>query len=330
MRAHAVSVLAPRRVALASLDLPEIGPGQTQVRTLYSGISAGTELLAYRGQLDPSLPLDESLGALQGTFEYPFCYGYSCVGRVEQSDDLAEGALVFDFHPHQDRFFVPTAELIPLPGVHPRHATLFPLVETSLQIALDAGPIQEEPVVVLGLGVVGMLTSLLLARAGARVTAAEPRQWRRSLAASVGIEAVEPGELGDVVKRETGGDGVSLVVEASGSPDALPAALDLLRHEGHALVASWYGTKDVTLPLGGAFHRRRLTIRSTQVSTIPSHLSARWSLERRRSVVQGLLSQLPLQALATHTVPFRDAAAAFAALDRGDEGIVHIALSYEE
>ena len=325
-----MSFLAPRRVALASLDLPEITPGQTRVRTLYSGISAGTELLAYRGQLDSSLPLDESLGALKGTFEYPFCYGYSCVGRVEESDELPQGTLVFAFHPHQDRFVVPTTDLIPLGDVDPRQATLFPLVETTLQIALDAGAVHEEPVVVLGLGVVGMLTAVLLSRAGARVTAAEPRLWRRALAGTIGIEAVEPGELGDVVKRETGGDGVSLVVEASGSPDALPPALDLLRHEGHALVASWYGTKDVTLPLGGSFHRRRLTIRSTQVSTIPSHLSARWTLERRRSVVKSLLTDLPLEALATHTVPFAEAAAAFASLDRGDEGIAHIALSYEE
>lgn len=330
MRAHAVSFLAPRRVALAPLDLPEIGSGQTLVRTLYSGISAGTELLAYRGQLDPSLPLDESLGALQGTFEYPFRYGYSCVGRVEKSDELTEGTLVFAFHPHQDRFVAPSGDLIPLGSVGARQATLFPLVETSLQIALDAGAVQEEPVVVIGLGVVGLLTSVLLARGGARVTAAEPKRWRRAVAASLGIEAVEPHELGDVVKRETDGEGVPLVVEVSGSPDALPAALDLLRHEGHALVASWYGTNDVTLPLGGAFHRRRLTIRSSQVSTIPSGLRARWTVERRRSVVQSLLPRLPLSQLATHTMPFRDAPAAFAALDRGDEGIVHVALSYEE
>ena len=315
---------------MASLDLPEIGPGQTLVRTLYSVISAGTELLAYRGELDPSLPLDETLGALKGTFEYPFRYGYSCVGRVEESDELAEGTLVFAFHPHQDHFVAPTPELITLGDVDPRLATLFPLVETTLQVALDAGPVQEEPVVVLGLGVIGILTAALLRRAGARVTAGEPKQWRRALAGSLGIDAVDPAELPDVVKRETEGNGVSLVVEASGSPSALPPALDLLRHEGHVLVASWYGTKDVTLPLGGAFHRRRLTIRSTQVSTIPAHLSARWTRDRRRSTAQGLLGELPLDVLATHTFPFRDAPGAFAALDRGDEGLVHVALSYEE
>ena len=316
-------------MGIAERDLPSIGPGQTLVRTSYSGISTGTELLAYRGLIDPSLILDESLGALDGTFQFPFSYGYSCVGTVEESDSLSRGSLVFAFHPHQDRFVATTSELIVLEDVDARQATLLPLVETALQVVLDAGMVTEEPVVVHGLGLVGMLTAILLVRAGARVTAGEPRQWRRAIASSVGIDAVEPGELPDVVKAATGGDGVALVVEASGNPDVLAASLDLLGHEGQALVVSWYGTKDVRLPLGGAFHRRRLAIRSTQVSTIPSHLSERWTIERRRATVKRLLGELPLAPLATHTFAFEDAAEAFAALDRGDEGILHVALSYQ-
>ena len=321
MKAHAVSFLAPRRTGTAARDLPPIGPGQTLVRTLFSGISSGTELLAYRGEIDPSLPLDESLGALQGTFAYPFSYGYSCVGEVQESDALEAGTRVFAFHPHQDRFVATTTDLVPLGPIDPRLATLFPLVETSLQITLDAGPVFEERVVVLGLGLVGMLTASLLGRAGARVVAGEPRPWRRAIAASIGIDAVAPEDLPD---------GASLVVEVSGNPEALAGALDLLHHEGEVLVASWYGTKEARLPLGGSFHRRRLAIRSTQVSTIPSRLSAGWTVERRRTTVLRLLGELPLEALATHTVPFDDAAHAFAALDRGDEGIVHIALSYDQ
>ncbi len=322
MRAHAVSFLAPRRVGLAPLDIPDIAPGQTIVRTLYSGISAGTELLAYRGELDPSLPLDESLEGLQGTFTYPFQYGYSCVGRVEKSDgNLRPGTLVFAFRPHQDRFLAATDELVPIGDVDPRHATLFPLVETAFQIVLDAGAVLEEPVVVLGLGAVGLLTAVLLERAGARVTAVDPRAWRREVAGSVGLQAADAGDV----------DGpLSLVVEASGNPAALRQALDLLGHEGEVLVASWYGQKEATLPLGGSFHRRRLTIRSTQVTTIPSGLAARWTLERRRATVQALLPELPLAALATHTFPFEEAPAVFEALDRGDERILHAALSYED
>ena len=315
-------------MTVAPLDLPDLTRGQTRVRTLYSGISTGTELLAYRGQLDPSLPLDETLGALQGTFAYPFLYGYSCVGRVEESDDLPLDSLVFAFHPHQDRFTAPADQLIVLPEVDARAATLVPLVETALQVALDAGAVQHETVIVLGMGVVGMLTAVLLQRAGARVVGAEPRAGRRDVAASVGIDAVDPAELPGRVANETDGQGVPLVIEASGSPAALPPALDLLRHEGHVLVASWYGTKEVVLPLGGAFHRRRLSIRSTQVSSIPAHLTPRWTLRSRRSTVRALLPELPLTSLATHTFPFDDAAAAFAALDGGDEEIVHAALSY--
>jgi 2-desacetyl-2-hydroxyethyl bacteriochlorophyllide A dehydrogenase len=329
MSAHALSFQAPRRVGIAQRDLPPIGPGETLVRTLYSGISSGTELLAYRGQIDPSLPLDESIGALAGTFTFPFFYGYSCVGRVERSDSLPPGALVFAYHPHQNRFVAATRELIVLGDTDARQATLLPLVETALQVVLDAGMVTEEPVVVLGLGLVGMLTALLLARAGARVTAGEPRQWRRALACSLGVDAVDPGNLPDAVKGATGGDGVSLVVDASGNPDVLPAALDLLAHEGQVLVASWYGTKEVRLPLGGAFHRRRLAIRSTQVSTIPSQLGSRWTIGRRREAATRLLDELPLAPLATHTFSFEEAAAAFAALDRGDEGILHVALSYD-
>jgi threonine dehydrogenase-like Zn-dependent dehydrogenase len=118
------------------------------------------------------------------------------------------------------------------------------------------------------------------------------------------------------------------VVEASGNPEALASALPLLAHEGTALVASWYGSKPVTLPLGAEFHRRRLQIRSTQVSTIPVHLQGRWNVERRRAAALELMSDLPLQALATHEFSLADASSAFAAVDRGEEGLLHAALWY--
>ena len=144
--------------------------------------------------------------------------------------------------------------------------------------------------------------------------------WRREAAADLGIETVAP---------ENTPAGVPLVIEVSGRPEALLSALDVLAHEGTALVASWYGSKQVPLPLGGSFHRRRLTIRSTQVSTIPMALAGRWSIERRRAASVELLHDLPLRALATHTFPVSEASVAFAALDRGREGLLHAALCYE-
>jgi 2-desacetyl-2-hydroxyethyl bacteriochlorophyllide A dehydrogenase len=327
MKAQALVFVAPGRVELREVDAGQPGDGEVLVRTAYSGISSGTEMLAYRGELDPDLVLDETIGSLGGTFAYPFAYGYSCAGHVE-GGALAEGTAVFAFHPHQDRFVAAASDVVVVGALPPRQATLFPLVETALQVSLDAGPVLEEPLVVLGLGAVGVLVGLILTRAGARVLAAEPRGWRRRAATAVGLRTVSPEDLPARVAEETRGAGVPLVVEASGNPEALASALPLLAHEGTALVASWYGSKPVTLPLGAEFHRRRLQIRSTQVSTIPVHLQGRWNVERRRAAALELMSELPLQALATHEFSLADAPSAFAAVDRGEEGLLHAALWY--
>jgi 2-desacetyl-2-hydroxyethyl bacteriochlorophyllide A dehydrogenase len=325
VQARRLLFVAPRRVEVAPVDVPEPGPGQVLVRTLHSGISTGTELLGYRGLVDPDLPLDERLGALGGTFGYPFPYGYSCVGEVERATGIPAGTLVFAFHPHQDRFVVDESDVVALPaGIGSREATLFPLVETGLQVSLDAGQVMQETVVVLGLGAVGILTALLLRRAGADVLAADPLAERRELARSLGIPAAAPEEL----PARLPAAGVPLLVELSGAPAALADALPLLAHEGTALVGSWYGRQQVPLPLGGAFHRRRLTIRSSQVSTIPAALAGRWDVARRRSAAAALLDVLPLAALATTEFPFDEAARAYEALDRRAPGVVHTALRY--
>jgi len=321
----------PRQVTVVPAPLRAPDQGEVVVQTLFSGISGGTELLAYRGEVDPDLPLDETLGALGGTFGYPFSYGYSCVGRVVQSrGSVPVGTLVFAFHPHQEHCVVDESDVVVVDDdADPRTVTLFPLVETALQLALDAGQVQHERVVVLGMGCVGLLTSLLLQRAGALVIGSEPEPWRREIAASLGVPTVAPQDLPSRVASETGGLGVPLVVEVSGSPDALGGALSLLAHEGTALVGSWYGSKSVSLPLGEAFHRRRLTIRSSQVSTVPSSLSGRWDVGRRRARARDLLSELPLAALATTEFAFSNSAAAYEAADRRLRGVLHIALQYE-
>jgi len=315
--------VAPRKVEIREAELRRPSRGEVVVDTRYSGISGGSELLVYRGEVPEDLALDDTLDALGGTFSYPFPYGYSCVGQVD-----GRGDAVFLFHPHQDVIVASPDDLVPLPAVAPRTATLLPLVETALQVALDAGPRPGEPVAVLGLGVLGTLTALLLGRAGARPVCAEPSAWRRGLAASLGLRAVAPERLADELRGETGGKGVALAVDASGNPDAPGQALGLLAHEGTLLVASWLGTKLAPLPLGLDFHRKRLTIRSTQVSTIPAAQAGSWTVERRRRVAAELLAELPLAALATDELPLDRAADAFAALDRGRKGLMHVALSY--
>jgi 2-desacetyl-2-hydroxyethyl bacteriochlorophyllide A dehydrogenase len=326
--ATAVAFTAPRLVELVAVDLPSPEDGEVLVRTEWSGISGGTEMLAYRGEVDAAWPLDETIGALGGSFSFPFRYGYSCVGRVERSRaPLAEGRRVFAFHPHQDAFVVAGAEVVPVDDLDPRRATLLPLVETAFQAVLDAGVVLEEVVVVTGLGAVGLLVAVLLGRAGARVVGVEPAEDRRAVAAALGVRAVPPGGL-PAVLADVAPAGVPLLVEASGRPDTLRAGLSHLAHEGEALVVSWYGTKEAQLPLGAEFHRRRLRIRSTQVSTIPAALAGRWTVARRRAVARDLLAELRLDPLATHAFAFSDAAAAFAAVDEGTAGLLHAALWY--
>jgi 2-desacetyl-2-hydroxyethyl bacteriochlorophyllide A dehydrogenase len=329
MTATAVRFVAPGRVELGEVAVRDPADGELLVHAEFSGISGGTEMLAYRGEIDPHLALDETLDALRGTFAYPFSYGYSAVGRVERSRaSIPEGARVFAFHAHQDLFVVTERDVIRLDGEDPRRATLLPLVETALQASLDAGPRPAETVVVLGLGCVGALTAALLARGGAQVIGSEPRQARRRAAAHLGVEAVAPDRVTDRVHEATEGRGVPLLVEASGSPEALSAGLPLLADEGTALVCSWYGTKPVALPLGADFHRRRLVIRSTQVSTIPSNLAARWDRRRRREAARELLSELPLEPLATHVFPFERAPDAYAAVAGDAPDLIHAALRY--
>jgi 2-desacetyl-2-hydroxyethyl bacteriochlorophyllide A dehydrogenase len=327
-RARAVWFVAPYQVELSGATVREPEPGEVLVRTDFSGISGGTELLVYRGQVESGVPRDEALAALAGTFEYPFTYGYSAVGTVEASrTEVREGTCVFAFHPHQDRFVVSGRDVVPVGESDARAATLFPLVETALQISLDAGVRYGEVVLVLGLGPVGILAATLVARSGAFVVASDPRPWRRDVARKCDVEAVEPDGLHEAVAAATRGRGADVLIEATGNPDALGERLDLLATEGVALVASWYGSKPVTLPLGGDFHRRRLEIRSSQVSTLGSR-AARWDRQRRLETTRALLGELPLSALASHTLPFERAADAYAALDRGDDGLVHVALAY--
>ena len=287
------------------------------MRTVYSGISGGTERLVFRGEVPRDLALDDTINALGGTFSYPFCYGYACVGRVE-----GQHPLVFAFHPHQDVFTAAAGDLVALPDVHPATGTLFPLVETALQVTLDAGAGYRDRVVVLGAGVVGLLTALLLTRAGQRPICVEPVEWRRVLAGRLGVDAVAAWEAST--------ESVPLVIDASGNTEAPAAALDMLAHEGTLLIASWFGRKPVHLPLGGAFHRRRLTIRSTQVSTIPARLSGTWTLARRRAEAAALLAELPVSELCTHFFPFTKAAEAFRAVDENAPGLMHAVLAYEE
>lgn len=327
---------APRRIAVVEEALEAPSPGQALVRTLTSAISAGSELLAFRGQLPADTPLDETLGALGGaTFNYPFPYGYACVGEVAAlgpgGDPGWMGRRVFAFQPHATMFVAPVAELLPVPdGLDAERAVFLAQMETAINLVLDGAPLHGENVLVLGLGTVGLLTAALLSRFPlAALAVAEPHARRtqalRALAAPPSLPILADR---DQAGRAFGARGADLVYELSGNPEALDDAIAAAGHEARVVVGSWYGDKRARVDLGGRFHRRRLRIISSQVSHIAPALSGRWDRQRRFEAAWRALADLDVPSLVTHRVPFAEAQAAYELIDRDPADVLQVLLDH--
>ena len=338
--ARAVEFTAPRDVGVIDIPVPAPGPDEVLVETAVSAVSAGTELLVYRGDLDQQTVADEELAALNGDFSYPLRYGYSVVGTVtsvgDGVDPAWEGRTVFGFNPHESHFVADPNDLHPVPGgLDPETAALFANVETAVNFALDGAPRIGERVAVFGQGVVGLLTTAVLARSSAEtVVAVEPRDRRRELAADLGADrTVDPTEVdtAGVVRDLTGG--VDLAVELSGRPETLEVAVDSTGFDGRVLVGSWYGTKRAELGFGDHFHRDRVTVESSQVSTIAPELRGRWDRERRRETAWRELRRLMTEhriagRLVTDRVSVDDAPTAYRRLAADDTEAIQVMFTY--
>ena len=334
--ARALWFTAPRTAELRPESAPSPGASEVRVRAVASALSQGTEMLVYRGEVPDDLPLD--LPTLAGNFGFPIKYGYATIGRVLDTgasvEDLGPGDLVFVHHPHQDVFVVPAAmpvclshELDPLLGLFVAN------LETALNVVHDTPLRLGETVLVFGQGVVGLLVAQLLGLAGAdRVLAVDPLKKRRDLARVVGVdETFEPGnDLPERVLEATAGRGADVAVEVSGSGAALQAAIEAVAVEGTVVAASWYGTKPVTLSLGGHFHRGRVRVRSSQVGRMSPDLGWRWDLARRTETVLGLLPRLYLKELISHRLPFEEAPEAYRLVDERPGEAVQVILTHEE
>lgn len=324
----------PRQVELRTEALPALGAHDVRVDALASAISHGTEMLVYRGQVPSELELD--LPTLRGSFSFPIKYGYASVGHVAEIgsavQSLAVGDLVFVHHPHQTAYVVPAELPIRLPdGLDPMRGVFLANLETAVNIVLDAAPRFGERVAIFGQGVVGLLVSQLARRTGVGCLAViEPVARRRELARQLGADlALGPDEdIPSALRQATDGVGVDLAIEVSGNGAALGQAIDSLAFGGTVVVCSWYGTKPVQLSLGGAFHRRRLRLVSSQVSTIDAALQPRWTPRRRLAVARDLLGALPLEDLISHRLPLRCAAEAYALVDEHPGQTVQVVLSY--
>jgi len=329
MAERALYVTGKREVERRPIELDALGPEEVGVETRVSGISPGTELLVYRDQVPEGFAVDETIDDLEGEFQYPLSYGYAAVGDVrkvgDQVDDCWLGRTVFSFTPHQTAFRSRPDSLFVLPEGLPVSAGVFvPTVETAANLVLDGNPRLDERVVVFGAGVVGLNTIRLL---GAfpleELVVVEPLPRRRELAREFGADVVcDPSEVDGIEEMD-------LAFEITGTPSVLDDAIGAVGYDGRIVVASWYGTKRAAPNLGGRFHRDRIEIVSSQVSTISPELRGRWDRNRRFETVRRWLERIDHERLLTHRIPFDSAEDAYELLEQRPNETLQVVLTYE-
>jgi 2-desacetyl-2-hydroxyethyl bacteriochlorophyllide A dehydrogenase len=338
---QALYFTAPGRVELRPEPLPALSEGSVLVRALASAISSGTEMLFYRGQVPGDLPVDSAITGMDQPVAYPLKYGYSMVGEVAalgpQVDPGWLGQRIFAFHPHQSHFVAATADLKRLPtDVSIEDAVFLPNMETAVNLVMDGAPLLGEQAAVFGQGIVGLLTAALLARFPlAQLLTFDRYPLRRAASAPLGSLTCFDPSLPDVLaaarsrigaQHET--DGVDLAFECSGAPEALNQALALTGFNGRIIVGSWYGTKRAALDLGGRFHRSRIRLIGSQVSSLAPQLSGRWDKARRFDTAWEMIRQLQPAQWITHRLPFEEAAQAYTLLDQTPQDALQVILTY--
>ncbi|QYU66234.1 zinc-binding alcohol dehydrogenase [Leptolyngbya sp. 15MV] len=313
MKARALWGVAPGVVDLREHDLPAPGPDEALVITRASGISRGTERLVFEGRVPESQWAAMRAPLQRGDFPFPVSYGYAAVGVVQAGPPALLGRRVFCLHPHHSAFIAPAAMCIPVPeDVPDSRAVLAANMETAVNILWDARPMVGERALVVGAGVVGLLAAVLLARIpGLDLTVCDLDASRRALAEGFGARFCPP---------EAAPGERDLVVHASASASGLRLALDRCGFEARIIEASWFGDKDCALPLGEAFHARRLSLISTQVGQVAGAMRGRRTHGERLALALALLRDARLDALLAPPIPFAELPARMGAALAGDAG----------
>ena len=327
---------APGRVEVRQESLPAPAAGQLLVETVVSAISSGTEMLIYRGQF-PKMPVDATIAALACEFEYPLAYGYAAVGRVtEIGAGVAPewlGRLVFSFQPHTTHFLSTPEAVFPVPnGFSPEAASFLPNMETAVNLVQDGAPILGERVLVLGQGIIGLLTAALLQEFPLQaLVSVDCYACRREASGLLGVTiSLDPWKPDfSSVARELLFPGADLTYELSGNPLALNDAIMLTRFSGRVLIGSWYGEKQTALDLGSSFHRSRIQLISSQVSTIAPEFSGRWDKARRFEVAWSALRRIGPEKWVTHRFPLADAAKAYQLLSDSAADAIQVIFEYK-
>lgn len=325
----------PGEIKIRSENLPAPKADQVLVAARLSAISAGTEMLVYRDLVPRDLRIDESIPGMQKTFHYPLRYGYALVGEVVKNGENVDpnwvGRRVFCFSPHQSYLTANPETLIPIPtSVAFEDAVFLPNMETAVNLVMDGAPVIGERAFVFGQGIVGLLTTALLSRFPLEcVTSIDRFPLRREASRQAGASAALDPDAGEEIQRVLP-EGADLSFELSGAPQALDAAIRHTMYSGRIVVGSWYGEKRAELNLGGRFHRSRIRLISSQVSTLAPELSGRWSKARRFKTAWEMLGKVQPSRWISHRFPIEGAAEAYQLLDNKPNKALQILLTYPE
>jgi 2-desacetyl-2-hydroxyethyl bacteriochlorophyllide A dehydrogenase len=297
--ARAFWITGPGQGEIRSETLASPRTGDVVVRTLYSGVSRGTEALVFQGRVPASEYQRMRAPFQQGEFPAPVKYGYASVGTIETGPGDLRGRQIFALHPHQTRYILPASAAYVLPETVPAaRAVLAANLETAINGLWDARVQAGDRMTIIGAGTVGCLVAWLASRMpGSEVELVDINPRRASVARALGVSFVTPDQVS--------GD-ADVVIHASGSPTGLELALKVAGFEATIVEMSWYGTRKVAMPLGEVFHARRLTLKSSQVGTVASSQRPRWDAPRRMSLALRLLADPALDALITGESPFED------------------------
>jgi hypothetical protein len=323
MDADALWYVGPDRAEIRREKLAEPGPGEIRIRACYGAISRGTERLVIAGRV-PETEFERMRAPFMGgSFPFPVKYGYATVGRVECGPAEWRGRAVFALHPHQTVFNLAAQSVALIPDDVPlARAALAANMETALNALWDASPSPADRIAVVGAGVVGALVAYLCGRLpGVQATLVDIEPSRASLARALGVGFAAPADApGDC----------DLVIHASATGAGLATAIGLAGDEATVLELSWYGDGEVSAPLGGAFHSRRLRLVSSQVGRVaPSH-RARWTTQRRLAAALSLLADSRLDALIAPAVGFYDLPARVPAILARDGGALCPLIAYPD
>jgi 2-desacetyl-2-hydroxyethyl bacteriochlorophyllide A dehydrogenase len=333
---------APGQVEILEETLPGPGTHDVLVETICSAISAGTEMLIYHGRFPRDLEADSVIAGLRGGFKYPLAYGYASVGMIKEIGTKVDRSLlnrfVFAFQPHTSHFIAQPDSLFFIPDpISPETACFLPNMETAVNLVQDGAPILGERVLVLGQGVVGLLTTSLLSEFPLSALVIVDRFERRCQMGLVECQKSKASSCalinpGAVDFREqalsTLKPGADLTFELSGNSSALNDAITLTRFSGRVVIGSWYGEKPTEVDLGGAFHRSRIKLISSQVSTISPELSGRWDKARRFDVAWKALERIRPEKWISHRFTIDHAADAYHLLDQNPQETLQVILGY--